>query len=46
MRAWLEILGERNPAVTWVAVPETVPQGDVTAADESTRLNVDERLVA
>jgi hypothetical protein len=46
MRAWLEILRERNPQVTWVAVPETAPQEDVTAANESTTLNVDERLIA
>jgi hypothetical protein len=46
MRAWLEILRERHPQVTWVAVPETAPPEDVTAANESATLNVDERLVA
>jgi hypothetical protein len=34
MRAWLEILRERHPEVTWVAATEMGPQELV--ADEST----------
>jgi hypothetical protein len=34
MRAWLEILRERHPSVSWVPIEQAASQGDNASPDE------------
>ena len=46
MRAWLEILRERHPEVTWVTATEMGPHEEHLRADERTSQEEAEQLAA